>query len=95
MDRPTCGTIRSATGLFDCSIQFRNQPESCPWVCRRNPRFRQQMQEIGGLSLDKVVIPVAPQPPALPIYAPQVFHASLRPILFVTPAVAIDFARLR
>lgn len=94
VDRPTCGTIRAATGLFDCSIHCCNQPESCAWVCRRNPRFRQQMQEIGGLSLDNVVISAAPQAPDLPIYAPQVFHASLRTDPLVTPAVAIKLIQL-
>src|SRR5262245_5208637 len=59
VDREICGTISSATGLLDCSIHCCRQPASCTWVCRRNLQFRQRIQEIGGLSLERVVVPHA------------------------------------
>lgn len=60
VDRSICGKLSTATGLFDCSIHCCNRPDSCRWVCRRNRQFRQQIQEIRGLSLDNVAISLAP-----------------------------------
>lgn len=94
VDRPICGRLSTSTGLFDCSIHCCNRPESCRWVCRRNRQFRQQIQEIRGLSLDNVAIPLAPRAPHLPGYAPQIFHGSSRQQPLVTPAAAIKLTQL-
>ncbi len=94
VDRPICGKLSTATGLFDCSIHCCNRPDSCRWVCRRNRQFRQQIQEIRGLSLDNVAISLAPRPSHLPDYAPQIFHGSLRQKPVVIPAAALKLTQL-
>lgn len=94
LDRLTCGSLSTASGLFDCSIHCCNRPDSCRWVCRRNRHFRQQMQEIGGLSFDTVMIPAVSRAPILPDYVPQIFHGSLRELPLVTPAAAIKITQL-
>jgi hypothetical protein len=63
-------------------------------LCRRNPHFRQRVQEIGGLVLDRVSIERKPQGPVLPDHVPHLFHASGRKEPLVVPAVAVKLAQL-
>lgn len=94
VDRDLCGTLSTGTGLFDCSIHCCGKPNACTWVCRRNLQFRQQIQEIGGLSFDRVILARTPAAAALPGYVPQLYHGSLREAPLAAPAVAIKLAQL-
>jgi hypothetical protein len=72
-----------------------NKPDTCQWMCRRNPHFLSQLQEIGGFSLDNIQIDgpalaVAPLPPVVPL----IYHGYRRAKPLVAPAAAIKLAQL-
>lgn len=95
IDRAICGGLHTATRLLDCTEHCCGKPDSCDWVCRRNPRFKTYMQAIGGLSLDNIrltgaALPVAPLPPLVPL----VYHSSRRATPLEIPAAAIKLAQL-
>lgn len=94
VDHDRCGGLNTAQDLLDCSIHCCGQPDRCQWVCRRNPQFRRQIQEIGGLSLANVTLVKKPTAPELPNYIPQLYHRSLRQERLTAPAVAIKLAQL-
>lgn len=94
IDRERCGGIHSESGLLDCSIHCCSDPAACKWVCRSNPHFRQQVQEIGGFSLTNVALKATPAPPQLPGLAIQIYHGSRRTEPFEAPCVAIKLSQL-
>jgi hypothetical protein len=72
-----------------------NKPDSCTWVCRRNPQFMSQLQEMGGFTLDNIELdgPVpafAPLPPIVPL----IYHGYRRAKPLDVPAAAIKLAQL-
>ena len=80
--------------MLDCSIHCCGNPDKCKWVCRRNPRFRQQLQEIGGFSLTNVTLKATPAPPRLPMMATQIYHGSSRTEPFEAECIAIKLSQL-
>jgi hypothetical protein len=95
IDRPVCGGIHPRISLLDCTEHCCGKPDSCKWVCRRNPGFKAYMQAIGGLSLDNIrltgpALPVAPLPPVVPL----IYHRSRRAAPLEIPAAAIKLAQL-
>jgi hypothetical protein len=94
IDRALCGQLHTAVRLLDCTEHCCGKPDSCTWVCRRNPHFKRHMQAIGGLSLDNIrltgpALPVAPLPPVVPL----IYHRSRRATPLEIPAAAIKLAQ--
>jgi hypothetical protein len=95
IDRALCGGIHPAIRLLDCTEHCCGKPDSCTWVCRRNPHFKRHMQAIGGLSLDNIrlagpALAVATLPPVVPL----IYHRSRRATPLEIPAAAIKLAQL-
>jgi hypothetical protein len=95
IDRDLCRGLNTQTSLLDCMEDCCGKPDSCTWVCRRNPRFKSQVQEIGGLSLDniKLTAPALPVPP-LPPVIPLIYHGYSRAAPLNIPVAAIKLAQL-
>lgn len=93
-DRELCGGIHTANGLLDCTVNCCGKPADCRWVCRRNPQFLRQVQELRGLHLTNVTIKATRPVPQLPSSAPLIYHGYKRHERLVVPAVAVKLAQL-
>lgn len=95
IDRDICGGLNTQTRLLDCMEHCCGKPNQCTWVCRRNPHFKNQMQEIGGLRLDNIKITAPAIPVAsFPALVPLIYHGYRRAKPLDTPAVAIKLAQM-
>ena len=91
-DRQVCGGVRNESKVYDCYDHCCGGKEDCQIVCRNNPMFVDQLNEIRGFDLANVpkTLPLPVSLPHGPV--PLIFHGSRRSNALNVAAI---FLRLR
>lgn len=90
-----CGGLHTEIRQFDCLAYCCGKPEGCTKVCRKKPElFTQQVREIGGFDLALTPRSPALESPALPPFAPVIYHRGKRQVPLNGPAVALPLYAL-
>jgi Domain of unknown function (DUF4417) len=93
--KDVCGGIHTEIRQFDCLAYCCGKPEGCTKVCRKQPDlFTQQVREIGGFDLAKTPRAPALEAPALPPFAPVIYHRGKRQVPLDRLAVALPLYAL-
>jgi hypothetical protein len=80
-DRPVCGGLHIAAGVFDCGglCACARGAKRCSGVCRNNPRdFVARVAEVGGFALDNVPRCAPLTWPDVPDYVPVIYDGTSR-----------------
>lgn len=94
--RELCGGLQVETSIFSCLTFCRcANPAECDNVCPKNIRHLvARSQEVGGFELDNVPRTPLLAEPALPSFAPLIYHGSARTERLQVAAVALPLAEL-
>lgn len=89
-----CGGLRVSKPLFWCLDYCCGKPDACDVVCRNNPKFVDDVREIGGFDLNFVMRAERLPKTSLPKVVPLLFHGNSRDASLAVSTVALPFARM-
>jgi hypothetical protein len=90
-----CGGLFTKQKSVDCLADCCGNPKNCQIVCPRNPQaYLLAMQEVDSFDFDNIPRHVARDVPALPIYAPLIYHGNSHRKPLELEAAAIFFHEL-